>query len=271
MARAPRRNPAARGAPDGARKHRGLLAVGFLALCCFAVATLPASLLAGTFQRYGISATSYDGTIWSGVASGAVARGTTLGELRWHARPLALLRGRAVADVEFAIPDGSASATVAAGPGGKLDLSDVRLDLPIEFFAQAPSGMARGWHGRANGAFDEIEVAAAWPVAARGKLELSGLVMPQLGRNEIGSFEVLVPDPRATTSAESRGLVARVTDKGGPLSLDAVLTLAPGRSFLLEGTVAPRAGAPEGLARALEFLGPADADGRRQIGASGTF
>ena len=270
MARTARRNPAARGTPDGARKYRGLLAVGFLALCCFAVATLPASLISGTFQRYGISATSYDGTIWSGVANGAVVRGTTLGELHWHARPLALLRGRAAADVEFALPDGSASAKVAAGPGGQLDLSNVRLDLPLEFFAQAPSGMARGWHGRATGAFDEIEVAAAWPVAARGKVQLSGLVMPQLGQYEIGSFEIVAPDPRAP-SPESSDVRARVTDKGGPLSLDAVLTLAPGRSFLLEGTVAPRDGAPAGLARALEFLGPADAAGRRQIGMSGTF
>jgi len=50
-----------------------------------------------------------------------------------------------------------------------------------------------------------------------------------------------------------------------------VLTLSPGRSFDLQGTVAPRDGAPPDLVRSLEFLGPADSDGRRQFGVSGTF
>jgi general secretion pathway protein N len=267
MARTPRRDPTARGEPGAARKFGKLLTVGLAALACFAVATLPASLVSGPLQRAGISAASYSGTIWSGVASDIGVRGATLGELRWHAHPMALLRAHAAADLTFARSDGTASASVVAGLGGSIDLSDVRLDLPIEFLAQVMPGMARNWHGRATGAFTEIKLVSAWPVAAQGTLHLTGLVMPQLGQVTIGSFEIVAPDPRTS----STDVTARVFDKEGLLSLDAVLTLSPGRSFDLQGTVAPRDGAPPDLVRSLEFLGPADSDGRRQFGVSGTF
>ena len=49
------------------------------------------------------------------------------------------------------------------------------------------------------------------------------------------------------------------------------LTLGRDRSFLLEGTLAPRGSSPPELARSLALLGPADAGGRRPVSVSGTF
>jgi hypothetical protein len=271
MARPQRRDATARAAPPGiAGKFGWLAAVGLAALACFTVATLPASLIAGFVQRSGLSATEYSGSLWSGVARDVSVRGATLGELRWHVRPLALMRARVAADVALARPDGSVSATVAAGLGGKLDLSDVRLDVPLEFLAQIAPGMARNWHGRARGTFAGIRLVAGWPVEARGELDLLALAMPALGGAAIGSYHLVVPDPQ-TASAGSTSVTARVADTDGPLVVDALLTLAPGRSFKFEGTVAPRADAAPDLARGLAILGPADATGRREFGMSGTF
>jgi general secretion pathway protein N len=270
MARPPRRDATARGEPGVARKFGLLAAVGFAAVACFAIATLPARLIAGTLQRFGLSATEFSGTIWSGTATDVTWRGTSLGELRWRLRPLALLRARAAADLTLARSDGSASATAAAALGGTLELSAVRVDLPLDLLSQLQNGLPRGWHGRASGTFDEIRLVAGWPVTAHGTLDLVGLVAPQLSQSSIGNFQLVAPDPRAT-SAGPPGVAARVSDRDGALSVDAVLTLAAGRSFLLEGTVAPRDSAPPGLVRSLEFLGPADASGRRPFGVSGTL
>jgi hypothetical protein len=66
-------------------------------------------------------------------------------------------------------------------------------------------------------------------------------------------------------------LHARVTDKEGPFSFDGRFTLGADRSFLLEGTLAPRGSTPPALARSLELLGPADAAGRRPVSVSGTL
>ncbi len=270
MAPAPRRDPRPSSEPGVARRHRRLALVGLLALLGFAVATLPASLAGRLFQRAGLTVAGFSGTIWSGVAGGVQWQGASLGEIRWRFRPLALLRARAAAEVSMSRRDGSVSAEAASALDGSLDLSNVHLDLPIEFFAEIPTGMARGWHGRVSGAFTQLRIVSGWPVAAAGTLHLSNVVMPQLGPDRIGSFEVVIPDPRSTSQGSS-DIKARVTDTSGTIAVDAALTLSDGRSFLLEGTVAARDRAPPGLARSLEYLGPADATGRRQFGVSGTF
>jgi hypothetical protein len=270
MAPPPRRDAGPREEPGVAKKNRRLVLVGLVALACFAVATLPASLAGRALQRVGLSATGFSGTIWSGVAGNATWQGASLGQLRWRLRPLALLHARAAADISLVRADGTVSAEAAAALDGTLDFTNVRLDLPIEFFAEIPSGMARGWRGRASGTFTQLRLVSGWPVAAAGTLLLSDVVMPQLGADNIGSFEIVVPDPR-TASAGSSDVRARVTDTNGPLAVDAALTLAAGRNFLLEGTVAARDGAPTNLVRSIEFLGPVDASGRRPFGVSGTL
>jgi len=270
MAPAPRRDTRARVEPGVARRYLRLTLLGLIALCGFALATLPASLAGRLFQRAGLTVTGFSGTIWSGVADGVEWQGASLGEIRWRFRPLALLRARASADVSMNRIDGSISADAAAALDGSLELSDVHLDLPIEFFAEIPTGMARGWHGRVSGAFTQLRLVSGWPVAAVGTLHLANVVMPQLGPDRIGSFEVVIPDPRDTSQGSS-DIRARVTDTSGTVAVDAALTLSAGRSFLLEGTVAAREGAPPGLVRSLEYLGPVDAAGRRQFGVSGTF
>jgi hypothetical protein len=270
MAPPQRRDARARGETGVAGRNRRLALVGLVALACFAVATLPASLAGRVFERAGLSAAGYSGTVWSGVAVGVKWQGASLGELSWRLQPLALLRARASAVISMSRPDGSVSAVAAAARDGTLDLSDTHIDLPIEFFAEIPTGMARGWHGRVSGAFTELRLVSGWPVAAAGTLLLSNVVMPQLGRDAIGSFEIVIPDPRAAPPI-SADVTARVTDTSGPVSVDAALTLAAGRSFQLEGTIAARDGAPANLVRSLEYLGPADASGRRPFGLSGTL
>lgn len=259
-----------RGAPGTTGRHGRLVLLGLGALACFALATLPASLAGRLFERAGLSATGYSGTIWSGEAGGVNWQGASLGMLRWRLHPLALLRARAAADVSMMRRDGSASATAAVARDGTLELSDAQFDLPIELLAEIPSDMARGWHGRVRGSFTELRLVAGWPVAAAGVINLSDVVMPQLGRDVIGSFEVVMPDPRATPPVAPE-VSARVGDSGGPVAVDARLTLSDGRRFLLEGTVAARDGAPANLVRSLEYLGPADSSGRRPFGVSGTF
>jgi hypothetical protein len=113
-------------------------------------------------------------------------------------------------------------------------------------------------------------VAAGWPTAIRGTLEMDGMTAPPPRNVAIGSYHVEMPDPAATDAA-SGVLSARVTDKEGPLSFEGRLTLSPDRSFLLEGTVAPRGNTPAQLQQSLQFLGPPDADGRRPVSVSGTL
>ena len=104
----------------------------------------------------------------------------------------------------------------------------------------------------------------------RGTLEMDGMIGPPPRNVAIGSYHVEMPDPTASGTAAGV-LSARVNDKEGPLSFEGRLTLSPDRSFLLEGTVAPRGSTSASLAQSLQYLGPPDASGRRPVSVSGTL
>jgi hypothetical protein len=146
----------------------------------------------------------------------------------------------------------------------------VQADLPVEALASLPIGVPRNWRGRLSGRFEEIVVSDGWPTVLRGTLDMDGLIAPQPRNTSIGSYLVVIPDPEAVDVAQDT-LTARVTDKDGPFSFEGRFTLGADRSFLLDGTLAPRGATPPALLRSLELLGPADSTGRRPVSVSGTL
>ncbi len=257
-------------APQPRRKVGWLIALGLLAALAFALATLPAAVLSGYLLRAGLQATTLSGTIWSGRADGLAWRGAPLGDARWNVTPTQLLRGRIAGDVNLARVDGSVNSRVAATFGGELSFEALRADLPVEALAAFPIGLPKGWRGRVSAAVDELVLRDGWPTLLRGTLLMQDLVAPPPRNAPAGTFDVVMPDPQDAPGAGD-ALTGRVTDRAGPFSVDARLTLSRDRSFLLEGTLAPRGAIPPGLERSLQLLGPADAAGRRPFSVSGTL
>jgi len=270
MARRPVPERPGRATSQVARRPWWLIAVGLAAALLIAVATLPAQVFAGRLQRAGVEATAFTGSIWNGRAQALVWRAAPLGDLAWSIAPRELLRGRIGGELRLTRPDGSLTTRASLSLGGTLRLADTTADLPVEMLAALPVGMPRNWRGRIRGTFEEIAVAAGWPTAIRGTLEMDGMIAPPPRNISIGSYHVEMPDPTAS-DATGGVLSARVTDKEGPLSFEGRLTLSPDRSFLLEGTVAPRGTTPAQLQQSLQLLGPPDANGRRPVSVSGTL
>jgi hypothetical protein len=270
MALPRRRDRSAHEAPPGKRSYWSLIGLGVAALLVFAVATLPASLFTGRLQRNGVTAVSFSGSIWSGAATGLAWRGAVLGDLRWRVAPLKLIRGRIGAHLTLSRPDGRIESDVAATLAGKLHLAGTHVDLPVEALGVLPVGLPKGWRGQLHADLAELELANGWPAFVRGTIDMDGLVAPPPRNASIGSYHAVLPDPKSQPKPGA-GISARVTDKEGPFAVDGRLTLSPDRSFLLEGTLAPRGDTPPTLRRSLELLGPADAAGRRQFGVSGTI
>ena len=270
MALPRRRDRSAHDAPSGKRNTRLLIALGIVALLAFAIVTLPSGLFAERLQRQGLTAVAFTGSIWSGAASGLAWRGAVLGDLRWRVAPLQLFRGRLGAHLLLTRPDGRIESDIAATLAGSLQLAGTRVDLPVEALSVLPVGLPKGWRGQVHAEFAELELAKGWPVAVRGTIDMDGLVAPPPRNASIGSYHAVLPDPKSQAEPGT-GISARVIDKEGPFAVDGRLTLSPDRSFLLEGTLAPRGDTPPALRRSLELLGPADSEGRRQFGVSGTI
>lgn len=265
-----RPRPAERGAADKRKRPWWLIAVGLGAALLIAVATLPATILAGPLSRAGLDAAALSGSVWNGHARALTWRSVPLGELRWSFAARELLHARLGVDLELMRPDGSLATRAGVTAGGELHLADTRASLPVEALAALPIGLPRNWRGRLDARLGALVVADGWPVVLQGTLEMDGLVAPPPRNTSIGSYHVEMPDPTATAGAPGE-LSARVTDKEGPFSFEGRFTLLPDRSYLLEGLLAPRGSTPPELARSLELLGPPDADGRRQVGVSGTL
>jgi general secretion pathway protein N len=257
-------------APVSSKRRWWLIASGLAAVLAFAIATLPASVLARQLPRLGLSAAALSGSVWTGHAQALAWRTAPLGDVRWSISPLSLLRGEVAGDLELVRADGRVRSAFSASLGGRLRLEGMTADLPVEALATLPVGLPRGWRGRIAGQFEEIVVQDGWPTSLRGTLDMDGLIAPPPRSTTIGSYHIVIPDPQAGAGGADE-LHARVTDKEGPFSFDGRFTLGADRSFLLEGTLAPRGSTPPALARSLELLGPADATGRRPVSVSGTL
>ena len=66
-------------------------------------------------------------------------------------------------------------------------------------------------------------------------------------------------------------LVGALSDMGGPLEIAGNVRLSPDRSYLIEGSVAPRPEADKSMTDSLQILGAPDAQGRRPFSLSGTM
>jgi hypothetical protein len=248
-------------------RHKGLLALGACAVLGFAIATLPASLVAGRVARHGVEATSWTGTIWSGTAQGLAVRGQALGTAQWSLSPSSLLAARLGGHARLAPQDGRVDTDFSLAFDGDVELRALTLDVPLAAFAGIRGVVPRGWTGRARGHFETLDLQQGWPTGAQGTLELVEIAAPPPRGGPIGSYRL-----EFSGDASASGIVtANVTSSGGPLSVEGALELTAGRNYDFQGTVARAGVAATGLDRAIEMLGPPDASGRRSFGFSGTL
>jgi general secretion pathway protein N len=242
-----------------------LATLGIVAYLVFALLTLPASVIVDRIQSPGVTIAGVDGTVWNGSAEVVRMGVTHLGSLTWklHALPLLTLRGKA--DIKLSRTNGFAQGTVAVS-NERIQLSDLTASLPIN--ALPPEVAPGGWSGSINARLAELTLADGWPISADGTLDVVDLTGPARRPVNLGSYQVQFP--AESTAADA--LAGRIKDIAGPIQIAGTIQLkAIDRSYLLEGLVATKPDAPADFSKSLEFLGPPDAQGRRQFSLSGTM
>jgi hypothetical protein len=247
--------------------------IGVLAVLVVVIAVLPASL-ANKFLPPAVRAEDFSGTLWHGSAGRISVAGRDAGALEWHLHPLALFKLRLNADLHWVkgsfVVDGAADVSRS-----DFRASDLRGGGPIADLATF--GVAPGWQGLAEIRIRNIAADLAGPSpalrSAVGEIDVADVSSPQVaGGSDIGSYALTFDDASLSANGEAR---AALVDKGGPLSLDASLTLTPqSRTGMLSGTVKERADAPPALRKDLDNvaqLHARDAQGRIPIDLEFTF
>lgn len=237
-----------------------------LAGALFALTVLvraPASWLSGALPK-SVECEQPGGSVWRGACSQLRVAGAALSDVRWQLHPAALLGGHLELALQSADPRAPATATLLLGLGGHHHVRDLHADVPIDtgFLPLFPSG----WSGRLQLALTDLEFSAGRLVAIHGTLAANSLaqIRPPM---PFGSYELRFPDAARTDGAIS----GELRDLGGPLAVTGTLVIRHGSEYVLSGTASARAEANAELAKDVEFLGPADAQGRRQYSLAGSF
>lgn len=247
-------------------RPRLLIALGLGAFIVLLLVTLPAQVVTSRMGRFGVDATGVSGTLWKGQAAMVTVRAVPLGQVSWDLHVLKLLAGRASATVAVKQADAFAQGDVSASLGGRITLSDLTASWSLATLSVP--GLPSGWKGTANARFPRIVIEGGLPVDVAGTLDVSNLVGPANRPANLGSYRATFPSAAAP---QGNGIAADLKDVDGPINVAATVRVQRDRSYLVEGQVATRPEAPPQVVSALQYLGEADASGRRPFSISGTF
>ena len=243
------------------------IALGLGAYVAFALVTLPAAIVTSPLTRFGIIAAGVSGTAWNGRAQIVQTAGANLGAVTWQLHPLALFTGRVSADIDLTRRDGFAKAALSVAFSGRTRFQDLNASLPL---ATLPRGIVPGgWTGTLNLRVADLTLEHGWPTNVAGTVEVVDLTRPARQPVNVGSYKILFPAPNVTP--QQGLLVGALTESGGPLQINGQVQLKSDRSYLIEGQIAARPGAPSEVVEGLKYLGTPDAQGRRPFSLSGTF
>lgn len=244
------------------QSKRGLLLVALFTVIVILIASFPARVAYRWASPSQLKLSGIHGSIWRGSADAGGATGIYLRDMSWRLRPLHLLTGKVSFAVKGSPVSGFAEGNVGIGIGGKVSISDLAASLPLYLFAKPLN--VRGLQGNASAQFERIELRDGLPVAAKGTVQVNNLVAPLLSRDSIGGYQ-------AEFFTQEDGITASVEDTDGVLDLAGSLQINPDRSFQFLGQVVAKPATPSNLRQQLEFLGPANNRGQRELRLEGSL
>ncbi len=240
-----------------------LVAAGVAALVLALLVTMPARVAYHWFAPPELKLSGISGSIWNGRAAEGAAGGVYFADLAWQFRPASLLIGRAACAVSAHPAGGRLQADVAAGLGGNsVLLSDLSAGLPLTVL----SGVVplEGVDGDLELDFARLRFDDGFPTEAEGTLRIMNLVLRPISGRALGDY-------RAVLETGDDGITGTVEDVSGVLDLAGTAELRPDRFYRFSGRVAATPDAPSALVQQLQYLGSADAQGRREFGFEGTL
>jgi general secretion pathway protein N len=243
-----------------------LVVLGVGAFVVFALVTLPASVVLSRLGAAGVTASGVSGSIWNGKAQVLQVRGINLGIVEWDLHVLPLFTLHANADVKVTRSDGFAATKLSVGPGGTITLEGLTASLPLNALPNVH--IPGGWTATVNAKFARLTLDKGWPTHVDGTLDAVDVTGPASKPANAGSYRVVF-DPAASNAEMIQGTLSDAGD--GPLQINGTLQLKRDRSYVLDTLVAIKPDAPRNWTRALEYLGPPNAQGRRPFTMDGVL
>lgn len=239
--------------------------IGVLAVVAFAgilLMRLPASWFASALPA-DVSCAQIGGTVWNGSCGGLAWRNAPLGNLNWHWYAGSLLSGVLRAQLSVDGPAGTGQGTVALRRGGQIVARELKAAFALNpaLMPSVPADI----RGRVRADLSVLRVESGRVAGIEGQIEVRDLERRRAEVESLGDYVVVFP------AGANGDPVGDLRSLKGPLSVEGKLKLTREPGFVLDGTVAPGAGASMDLIRQLEALGASDERGRRPFSVAGTF
>ncbi len=243
-----------------------LIIAGVAAFLIGFVAQAPAAIVYGWFAPKDTKLVAYgfQGSVLHGSVAGVGMQGKTAWQdLQWTLRPLHLLTGRLVADVQTTAP-ATIRARLSKAPWGT-SLSDVHASGSLQTVL-ALIEQFLPLEGQVRADLDSLRLRDGKLSSAKGTITMDG-VASVLARDPVplGNFQ-------ATVTTESDQVSVKLESLAGPLEVNGTTTLAPDQSYTVDLTLKVKPGSPpevENLVRSMRGLGVPDAQGVRHLQRSG--
>lgn len=244
------------------RRVAGYVGLALLAYLVFVLARFPASAAYALLQQrpagLPIQAGQVDGTLWSGRAQAVRTPAAPLGDVRWQLRPAALLVGRLSLDWSVRGGEHNGRGRLSLRPGGALHLEDSRMQLAATELTPLYANLPLRLTGQVNVAVKRLDVDPGRRFTAVGTVDWKDAALTAPQDMQIGSL-------RITSEADGDGSKLVLEDRGGPLALNGVITIAADGSYRTNLTMAARESADPALVSSLRFFGRPDSQGRVRV------
>lgn len=242
------------------RAMRRLVIAGVLTLILALIISFPARIAYTWFATPAVSLSGIAGSVWRGQASEGAIAGIYLTNLRWRFQPVALFRGEAAFAISAQPVSGFFDGIVGLGAGGSVRLSNVSATLPMRSLERL--GGLGGIDGDIRVQMEHVVLEQGMPVDATGVIDITNLVVRQIAASSLGDY-------RATVETDGQTIRSIVQDTSGVIDISGTIELSPDRSYSFIGFIAARPEAPAAVNDQLQYLGSADAQGRRSFRLDG--
>jgi general secretion pathway protein N len=242
------------------RSKGGLITIGVAMLILGLVIKLPARIAVHWLVPPQIAIGGIEGSAWNGSAREASAGGIYVRDVKWNLNAMRMFTGALSYAIEATPVSGFFESEVSVGLGGAISMSELRAALPMSLFSAATG--VRGLQGQANLAFDRLELLDGLAVVADGTVDIADLIVPLVGRDSLGGYEI-------EFFTQNNGVSASISDSDGVLDLAGSLQIRNDRSFEFLGLVIPKPETPAAIRQQLRFLPPANDQGQQELRLEG--
>ncbi len=246
------------------------LLLGLSAWLVFMVWRFPATV------AYGMAAESMgeqvrlvgiSGTIWDGGAQQLQYNNKAIAEVHWELSPWGLLLGRVSTSIKLIDADSYLQARAALPMGGgAISLSEIKGRLPLAQLQPHLTMVPLPLDGELSLKLDNLVVGVGGKLQqANGRIVWHQAAVQAMEKLQFGDLQMTL------NSVEDEGIEGTISDSGGPLQLNATITLNAEGAYQLEGQAKANESAPKELRDALAMLGKSDSQGSYPLKFSGSL